>query len=221
MTEKQASRGWFRVGEIPTTRIQAFSDGVFSVAVTLLVLEIHVPQLPQGPTLSAALMIALLAQIPKFLVYALSFTIICVWWVAHHQLFHILRKSDRGLIWLNNFYLLWLALIPFPTALMGDYPHEKAAVMTYGIVSMLAGVSFTMMRYYAFYVGKLVDERIDGKLLRSAMAKSFMNPLLHCVAVLMALVDTRIAITLYVILTLLFFIPSDLEKHVHAAGHEK
>jgi hypothetical protein len=99
---------------------------------------------------------------------------------------------------------------------MGDFPGERIAVMGYGTVSTLAGISFTCMRYYAFYPAKLVDERIDRRLLNSAMLKSALNPVLHSIAVLLALVDTRLAIALYVILPLMFFFPSKLERYVRS-----
>ena len=133
------------------------------------------------------------------------------------EAFHVLKRSDRGLLWLNSLFLLWLAFIPFPTALMGDFPGERIAVMGYGTVSTLAGVSFTLMRYYAFYLAKLVDESIDRRLLDSAMLKSALNPVLHSFAVLLAFVDTRLSIALYIILPLMFFIPSKLERYVHSA----
>jgi uncharacterized membrane protein len=147
----------------------------------------------QGRDISAALAHSLLVMAPKFLTYILSFVLVCVWWVAHHHLFHVLKRSDRGLLWLNSLFLLWLAFIPFPTALMGDFPGERIAVMGYGTVSTLAGVSFTLMRYYAFYLAKLVDESIDRRLLDSAMLKSALNPVLHSFAVLLAFVDTRLS----------------------------
>jgi uncharacterized membrane protein len=205
----------FRVGEIPTSRIEAFSDGVFAIIITLLVLEIHVPQV-QGKDISAALGHSLVLMTPKFLTYILSFAIVCIWWVAHHYLFHVLTKSDRGLLWLNSLFLLWLAFIPFPTALMGDFPGERIAVMGYGIVTTLAGISFTFMRYYAFYLAKLVDERIDRRFLKSATVKSVLNPVLHAIAVLLAFLDTRLSITLYIILPLMFFVPSKLERFLHS-----
>jgi uncharacterized membrane protein len=209
----------FRVGEMPTSRIEAFSDGVFAIIITLLVLEIHVPQV-QDKNISAALEHSLLAMTPKFLSYILSFVLVCIWWVAHHHLFHILKRSDRGLLWLNSLFLLWLAFIPFPTALMGDFPNQRIAVMGYGTVTTLAGVSFCLMRYYAFYVGKLVDERIDRYLLKLAMIRSVINPVLHSIAVLLAFVDTRLSIALYIILPLMFFIPSKLESYVQTDGRE-
>lgn len=170
----------------------------------------------QGKDVSAALAHSLLAMAPKILTYIMSFVLVCVWWVAHHNLFHVLNRSDRGLLWLNSLFLLWLAFIPFPTALMGDFPGERIAVMGYGTVSTLAGVSFTLMRYYAFYVAKLVDESIDRRLLSSAMLKSTLNPVLHSIAVLLAFLDTRLSIALYIILPLVFFIPSKLERYVHS-----
>ncbi len=200
---------------MPTSRIEAFSDGVFAIIITLLVLEIHVPQM-QGTYISAALTASLMAMAPKFLTYILSFLIVCVWWVAHYHLFHVLKRSDRGLLWLNSLFLLWLAFIPFPTALLGDFPGERIAVMGYGAITTLAGISFTFMRYYAFYPAKLVDESIDPRLLKSAMIKSIWNPVLHSIAVLLAFVDTRLSIALYIILPLMFFIPSKLESYVHS-----
>jgi len=125
---------------MPTARIEAFSDGVFAIIITLLVLEIHVPRV-QGRDISAGLAHSLLAMAPKFLAYIMSFVIVCIWWVAHHHLFHVLKRSDRGLLWLNSLFLLWLAFIPFPTALMGDFPSERIAVMGYGTVATLAAVS--------------------------------------------------------------------------------
>lgn len=204
---------------MPTSRIEAFSDGVFAIIITLLVLEIQVPQV-QGKDVSAALAHNLLAMAPKFLAYIISFVLVCVWWVAHHHLFHVLKRSDRGLLWLNSLFLLWLAFLPFPTALMGDYPGERIAVIGYGTVSTLAGISFTFMRYYAFYLARLVDESIDRRLLKSAMFKSTLNPVLHSIAVLLAFADTRLSIALYIILPLMFFIPSKLERYVHSRQTE-
>jgi hypothetical protein len=101
---------------------------------------------------------------------------------------------------------------------MGDYPGERVAVMFYGTVTTLAGASFCLMRYYAFYVGKLVDGRIDRYLLKLAMIRSIINPILHSIAVLLALVDTRLSIGLYIGLPIMFFVPSKLERHIHSAA---
>jgi uncharacterized membrane protein len=205
--------GLFRVGEMPTTRIQAFSDGVFSIVITLLVLEIRVPQV-SGGDISQLLGQRLVTMTPKFLSYALSFAIIGIWWVAHHHFFDILKKSDRGLLWFNNLFLFWLVFIPFPTAMLGDYPRERIAVMAYGAVMMFAGISFSWMRYYAFFIGKLAYPDIDHGLLRRAMLKSVSNPILHFLAIFLAFVNPGFSIALYIGIPLLFFVPSKLERQI-------
>jgi uncharacterized membrane protein len=211
MNTRTPSFGLFRVSEMSTGRIQAFSDGVFSIVMTLLVLEIHVPYVT-GPNVSVELAHNLFAMMPKFFSYALSFAIVCIWWVAHHHLFDVLRKSDRGLLWFNSLFLFWLAFVPFPTALLGDYPKERIAVVCYGAVMLFAGLSFSWMRYYAFFIGRLTYTDIDRELLKRAMIKSAINPTLHLSAVLLAFVSTKLAITLYVMIPMLFFVPSPLER---------
>lgn len=200
-----------RVGDMATSRVEALSDGIFAVILTLLVLEIHVPDL-HGDNVGPELRHELAQMAPKFLVYAMSFAFICIWWVAHHHLFHVLTRCDRGLLWINALFMLWLSFIPFPTALMGDYPREPVAVMCYGAVTTLAGISFCAMRFYAFYVAKLVERSIERKLLRAAMIRSILNPVGHAIAVALAPFDTRIAIALYLAISLAFFVPSPLER---------
>ena len=132
--------------------------------------------------------------------------------VAHHHLFILLRKSDRGLLWLNSLFLFWLASVPFPTAMLGDYPRERIAVVCYGAVMTLAGLSFSVMRFYAFYIGKLASGSVEEHLMRRTMIKSAMNPVLHLVAVLLAWVDMRISLFLYAGIPVMFFVPTKPER---------
>ena len=206
------ARHLFTCGEMSTGRIEAFSDGVFAIVITLLVLEIHVP-LVSGTDIDSALSKSLVAMSPKFLAYALSFMIVCIWWVAHHHFFDLLKNSDRGLLWFNSLFLLWLAFIPFPTALLGDYPRQRIAVICYGVAMTFAGLSFSWMRYYSFFVAGLTKQGLPRNLMRLAMAKSLLNPVLHLFAIVVAYVSTRFAIALYVTIPLLFLVPSQIEKY--------
>jgi TMEM175 potassium channel family protein len=219
MRKRRAPSRLFRVAEMPTSRIEAFSDGVFAIVITLLILSIQVPPL-QGRDISLALAAALRGMVPKFLSYALSFAIASVWWVAHHHLFALLTKSDRGLLWLNSMFLFWLASVPFPTALLGDYPRELIAVVAYGAVMMMAGVSFSLMRFYAFYIGKLTAPGLDHRLLRRAMIKSMLNPVLHLAAILLAWVNTTVSLSLYAVIPILFFVPTRLEHYTASTKPE-
>jgi uncharacterized membrane protein len=124
-------------------RLEAFSDGVFAIVATLLVLELHVPEATDN------LGLALLAQWPAYLAYLTSFATIGIIWVNHHALFERLRSVDRPLLFINLLLLLFVSLIPFPTALVGRYAmagadsHVAAAV--YGGVMVLVAVGFNLL----------------------------------------------------------------------------
>jgi hypothetical protein len=101
-------------------RIEAFSDGVFAVAITLLVLNFKVTGLSASELRSQVL-----GQWPHLLAYILSFVIVGVYWVAHHTLFHFVARTSRALLWLNNFFLMTVAFLPFPAGLLGEYPSSQ------------------------------------------------------------------------------------------------
>ena len=210
-------RGLLSSGNLTTNRIEAFSDGVFAIVVTLLVLEIHVPQV-HGAGVSSQLAAALIALIPKCLSYVMSFSIVSIYWVSHHQLFAVVKKTDRGLLWLNSLFLLWLAFIPFPTGLLGEYPHERLAVMVFGGVMAATGLSFALLRWYAFVPGRLIGEQIGKELIRHSIRRSLLSPVLYLLATLLALVSTAAAITLFAAIPLLYFVPGRLERAADAGS---
>lgn len=206
----QNHRRLLRAGSVSLDRVGSFSDGVFAIVVTLLVLGIRVPTL-DGPGVSNQLVHALAAMAPNFLVYALSFAIVCIWWVAHTHLLAILVRADRGFVWFNCLFLLCLAFIPFPTALLGRYPGQAVAVIAYALATTAAGLSFAWMRYYSFFIAHLIRKSIARDLLRSAMLKSTMNPILHLIAATLALVNTNAAMAVIVLAPIVFLIPTRLE----------
>ena len=195
-----------------TSRIEAFSDGVFSIVCTLLVLDLGVPHL-QGLNASLELSALLVKLGPKIFCYIMSFCIIIIYWVAHYHLFHIIKKSDRGLLWLNSLFLMVLAFIPFPTALVGEYPNEPLAVMLFAGVMAMAGVCFTLMRWYVSLVGKLIDPGIDRALIKRSMLRSLANPVLYTTAIILAPYNTRASLVLCAAIPVLYFFPGKLEKN--------
>jgi uncharacterized membrane protein len=128
-------------------RTEAFSDGVFAVAATLLVFSLHTPDVKSG------LAQALLNEWPSYATYAISFATILVIWVNHHAVLDAIAHFDRSLLFLNGFLLLTVAAIPFPTGLLAQYLQaghdEKAAATAYGISMSLMAVGFTLMNFYA------------------------------------------------------------------------
>src|SRR5262249_33910445 len=123
----------FSQGELRLTRIEAFSDGVFAIVVTLLVLELRVPALKEHASV-ADLAHQLIELTPKFLSWLLSFIIVCKFWLNHHHVLGLARHADYGLAWLNSLFLMGQAFIPFPTAMMGEYPTNPLAVSLFGAV---------------------------------------------------------------------------------------
>src|SRR5882724_7117601 len=109
----------FTRGHLHLTRIEAFSDGVFAIVVTLLVLELKIPELHDHKG-AAELGDKLLAIAPKFLSWLISFIIVCKFWLNHHHVLSLAANANYGLVWINSLFLMLQSFIPFPTALMGE-----------------------------------------------------------------------------------------------------
>lgn len=129
-------------------RVEAFSDGIFAIILTLLVLELSVPYIADHSSLSqyAAAMAPLVSKVVSF---ALTFVLICIHWVGHQYFFRQIREATIGLVWLNNLFLLWICFMPFPTALLGDHPTDQFPVILYGVNQLLAALTFFALRSYA------------------------------------------------------------------------
>ncbi|MGI8744989.1 MAG: TMEM175 family protein [Bryobacteraceae bacterium] len=125
--ERGNSGGRAPLEKTDTSRLEAFSDGVFAVAITLLILEIKVPQLNHATAGSADLIRALLAQWPSLLAFVISFTSILTMWVNHHEMFGVITQVSRGVLFANGLLLLLITFVPFPTAVLAAYlTHEPA-----------------------------------------------------------------------------------------------
>jgi uncharacterized membrane protein len=130
--------------EVEFNRIVAFSDGVFAIAMTLLVLGLTIPS---GVT---DLTRALLDDKGDFLAYAISFAVLARYWLAHHRFFSALERFDRRLMGLNLFYLAWIALVPFSSQVLGDYGEKTDAAVLYAINMILVSGSFYLQLTYAY-----------------------------------------------------------------------
>ena len=123
-------------------RVEALSDGVFAIVITLLILDIRVPDVEYNQLLSS-----LIAVLPRILAYVISFGVIGVYWLAHHQSLQLIGRLNGFLIWLNFLYLLAVSFMPFPTALLGRYPMQPIPIVIYGlnlIVANATGLALTL-----------------------------------------------------------------------------
>ncbi len=181
---------------MPKNRLEAFSDGIIAFAITLLILEIHIPEL--GPGVDNGIMLkAIVALLPNFAVYVISFLVCTVWWVSHHTFIHDLHSVDHVLLWANNFFLMFIAFIPFPTGLLGHHPGNPVATAFYGLVCMLAGFAFWLMRWYATLRGGLMKPEIDKTLLRHRVRISFLSPILYLAGAAISLLYPIFALYIY------------------------
>ena len=137
----------FKQGEMRLNRIEAFSEGVFAIVVTLLVLELKVPVLKDHASVSE-LGHQLVELAPKFLSWLISFIIVCKFWLNHHYVLGLARHANYAMVWLNSIFLMGQSFIPFPTALMGEYPDNRLAVSFFGCVFALNTLLFIALNAY-------------------------------------------------------------------------
>ena len=180
-----------------TNRIEAFSDGVIAIILTVMVLELKVP--------SVATVLALKATVPAMLSYALSFVIIAIMWVNHHHLMHLAKHATAGLLWANNNLLFWMSLIPFVTAYMGQTHGAPLAVATYGAVLSLAAAGFTLMRYVVT-LGHRGNAKL-GEQNRRALRKSLLANLLYASSVPLAFVSVNLSFFIFLLIPAMYFLP--------------
>ncbi len=141
-------------------RIVNFSDGVFAIAITLLVLDIRVPDIPEN-MVAGELPAALLALWPKYLGYVLSFVVISTFWTIHHSIFRPIRAYDRGLLYLNFLFLMFVAFVPFPTSLLGEYGDRRLPVAIYAGTLAIGRLLLTAIHWYSTRNDRLLDEVQD------------------------------------------------------------
>ena len=190
---------------LSTKRIEAFSDGVFAIVVTILVLDFKVPELSGNIMLPF-----LLHLIPQFAGFVMSFLIVCIYWVNHHQFFAAIKQADRKLLWLNNLLLFWLCFIPFPTALIGRYPLNTYAVMLFSLVLFFAGLSFTLMSGYTMFHSSLFDEHISMTQRNASQNRSYIGVILYALSALFAPFAIYMSLVILVLVPLIYFIPRRL-----------
>jgi uncharacterized membrane protein len=157
-------------------RVLALSDGVVAIIITLLVLEVHVPQLTQGHSLNEAL-----AELrPSLVAFVISFILAGMYWVGHRDLFALIRRTDRGLVWLNVLYLLPLCLLPFAAGLLGRYDTEPVALRIYGLLLVAIAVMRVVMWLYATNRPHLLWQRLDARQRRAGLTLNLYRALSTC-----------------------------------------
>jgi len=196
------------VSEQPgTNRIEAFSDGVFAIIITIMVLELKLPEHAADHGLWAGLIVPLA---PKLISYALSFLVLAIMWVNHHTLMDVTPRASRPLMWWNNHLLFWMSLIPLATAFLGENPFQPIAVALYGFVLFTSAAGFTLLRRHAST--QTSSDASVAALNRRVIRKSLLGTTLYAASVPLAFVSVYLSMGIFVLIPAMFFLPEWLPE---------
>lgn len=195
--ENSAESKIVKYGFFTKSRVEAFSDGIFAIIVTLLILELRVPHIEDRAS-DKALFMALLGIMPKFLSWIISFITICIIWKNHHRLFEMLKGMNNIVFWLNVLILLCVCFVPFPTALVGDYPNNPLAAAFFGVVMACSGISFILTRIYTYKHKYLLKEKLPlATYKRGIIMAFFAGPVSYLAGAALAWVHTYLSFAVY------------------------
>lgn len=176
-------------------RILALSDGVFAIALTLLILEISLPAV----TRDADLPTALLHLWPRYLAYALSFLVIARFWVSHHLIFRLITGFDTTLVWLNFLLLLFVAFLPFPTAVLGEHGNVPAAAILYAAAVGLTSAASAASWWYVSGKGRLLRPDVGREQVRLLRARALWGPVFFGLTVPIAAFAPTVAEVIWIV----------------------
>ena len=209
-----------------TSRVEIFSDGVMAIIITIMVLELQLPELHKTMNIND-LMHHITELLPHVAAYIFSFIMIGILWTNHHNLFHLLQQTDNFLLGQNLFLLFWMSLIPFITMLIGANPFLPASVALYGFIMLMISLTLTFMRAYTIKEGLVhtADEREGDKKIEKVIVKSkthsYIGTLAYLLSVPLAFVSVYLAYTCFIIPIILFLWPARIEKRLEEKIIEK
>jgi uncharacterized membrane protein len=188
-------------------RLEAFSDGVIAILITIMVLELHVPH--------DAAWSALVPLVPVFLTYVLSFAFLGIYWNNHHHMLHACDRINGKVLWANLHLLFWLSLIPFVTGWMGQNHFAPNPSAAYGVVMFFAGIAYYILAH-ALVAAQGPDSRLARAMGRDRKGK--FSVLLYAVAIGLAFVNPSLAVAIYVGVAMMWLVPDRrIEKPAQAA----
>ena len=190
-------------------RLEAFSDGVLAIIITIMVLEMKVPH---GDNLQD-----LYPLLPTFISYVLSFIYIGIYWNNHHHLMQVVHKVNGAVLWSNIHLLFWLSLVPFATAWMGENHFSKWPIILYGVILLMAGVAYYLLAHC------LITIHGKGSPLAQAIGrdkKGIISVVLYIAGIGCAFINPWIGFSLYVVVACIWFIPDRrIEKKIENEHH--
>jgi uncharacterized membrane protein len=189
-------------------RLEAFSDGVLAIIITIMVLELHVPDEPTWHGLGAVL--------PTFLSYLLSFVYVGIYWNNHHHMIHLASRVNGAILWANLHLLFWLSLFPFSTRWMDESGFVQIPVLTYGINLLCAAIA-----YFILEQALIRQQGRDGALAQAVGRdwKGKSSPLIYLAGIGLAFVQPLLGLAVYTVVALIWLIPDRRVEHFVTKAH--
>jgi uncharacterized membrane protein len=195
---------------VPKGRLEAFSDGVIAILITIMVLDLHVP--------AGTSWHALGHELPVLLAYVLSFVYLGIYWNNHHHMLAAVYRVSGATLWANLHLLFWLSLVPFCTAWMSEHHFPAVPTAIYGVVLLAAAISYYILQ------STLLRAEGEASRLRSALGsdiKGKISPLLYCLGIALTFANRWVGLAIYVVVALIWLVPDRrVERHLTALGSE-
>lgn len=196
------------------SRVIALSDGVVAIIITLLVLEIHVPELASGRSLRGAL-----SEIrPSFIAFLISFVVVAIAWAGHRDLFAHVQRTDSPLVWLNILYLLPLCILPFGASLLARFESEPVALRLYGVLLLAIAATRIWMFWYATGRPHLLHEPIDQRSRRSGVLLIAVPILIYGTAIVVAEAAPTVSLVIYAAVPVAYLLAVWRVRHAAPPG---
>jgi len=194
-----------------TSRLEAFSDGVIAILITIMVLELRVPH---GTDLDA-----LKPLLPAFLTYVLSFIYLGIYWNNHHHMLQATDRIDGRILWANLHLLFWLSLVPFTTGWMGENHFSALPTVAYGVDLIMCGISYTILQTLIVRYNDGANERLKEAVGRDVKGK--LSVLIYAIAIAAAFINDSISLFLYILVAAMWLVPDRrIERRVQATEPE-
>ena len=192
-----------------SSRLEAFSDGVIAILITIMVLELAQPKGAGWHELRLVM--------PRFFVYVLSFAFLGIYWNNHHHMLVLTERINGKILWANLHLLFWLSLIPYTAQWMGEHKFKEVPTATYGIVLLLAAMAYFILKT------AIVNEQGPDSRIAKALTNDFkgmISPIIYAVAIPLAFVNAWIAFGLYVFVAVIWLVPDPRIENVISAGEK-
>jgi uncharacterized membrane protein len=195
-----------RTFEIGKNRIEALSDGIFAIVMTLLILEIHVPNLPpDAPNVEVAP--ALIALWPKFASYIVTFVSLGFFWVGHHIMYHAIRRADRMLLWLNIFFFMFVSLLPFSTSVLNAFPQAFIAPLFFGANLAVIGWLLFFQWIYVKSQPDMLAPFVSAEYRSTVKFRMLVVPVVTTLTAIICFWSVSISLAIYLLLLPLYMLP--------------